>query len=332
MTEPIILKFSDIRPTYWDTVRDEIEWMNEVEKATNGRIKFKFISGKAAGKPDEQYRMMQERYVDIINQHPSYTANIFPISTDLDCLPFTYPSAEIAAKVVNEIYIKYCSYTEFKNVKVLWAQLVAPLQIHSTKKTIKTVEDWKGLKGPNLVRPLLREMQSVFKASATYAIGNVDTYDYFKQGILDYAFYSYQPMVAGIGKIEDKKDFASVTKYRTHCNIMTKGWPILMDIRTWNKLPPDIQQIIEKLSGQERSAWAGKRKDVKESHERELLEAYDKKAGNPPIYELPADEKQRWMEISAPLIDKWATELEAQGIPGKAILRDVHNLVAKYSK
>lgn len=332
MIEPIRLTFSDIRPTYWNTVQDEIEWMKEIEAATEGRVKFKFISGRAAGKPAEQYRMMQERYVDIINQHPSYSAGVFPISTDLDCLPFTYPSAEIAAKVVNEIYIKYCANTEFKSVKVLWAQLVAPLQIHSTKKPIKTVEDWKGLNGPNLVRPLLREIQSAFGATATFAIGNVETYDFLKDGILDYAFYSYQPMVAGIGKVQDKKDFASATKYRTHCNIMTKGWPILMDIRTWNKLPSDIRQIIDKLSGPERSAWAGKRKDAEDAHERELLEAYDKIAGNPPIFELPADERQKWMEISAPVIDKWATELEAQGIPGKAILRDVHNLVAKYSK
>jgi len=88
----------------------------------------------------------------------------------------------------------------------------------------------------------------------------VETYDFLKGGELDYAFYAYQPMVSGIGKVEDKKDFASVTRYRTHCNIMTKGWPVLMDIRTWNKLPVDIQQIINKLSGPECSAWQGKRK------------------------------------------------------------------------
>jgi len=45
------------------------------------------------------------------------------------------------------------------------------------------------------------------------------------------------------------------------------------------------------------------------------LEAYDKNAGNPPIYELPAAERPKMGGNNCAFIDKWAAELEGQGVP-----------------
>jgi hypothetical protein len=54
--------------------------------------------------------------------------------------------------------------------------------------------------------------------------------------------------------------------------------------------------------------------------------------GNPPIYELPKGELERWTSAVQPVYDKWTAKMEAKGLPGKAILEDARRLVKKYSR
>jgi len=63
-----------------------------------------------------------------------------------------------------------------------------------------------------------------------------------------------------------------------------------------------------------------------------VLQAYDKEKGNPDIYYLPDEERQRWVEAVTPLHDEWAEEMEGKGLPGKAVLEDLKAWVAQYKE
>jgi TRAP-type transport system periplasmic protein len=124
-----------------------------------------------------------------------------------------------------------------------------------------------------------------------------------------------------------------VTKCRT--NFPTGIWtsPLMTSINwnVWNKLPPDVQKIFNDLSGVSMSKIAGQARDKADDKFYGLITAYDKKAGNPEIYTIPDSEYQRWVKATAPVLDKWMADMEAKGLPAKAIIEDQRSLIKKYS-
>ena len=72
--------------------------------------------------------------------------------------------------------------------------------------------------------------------------------------------------------------------------------------------------------------------DINDAESRVLIEEYDKKVGNLPIYDLPENEKARWKEALQPVVDGWVADMEAQGLPGKDMVEDITELLEKYSQ
>ena len=50
------------------------------------------------------------------------------------------------------------------------------------------------------------------------------------------------------------------------------------------------------------------------------------------IVKLTPEERELWVQASAPIRDKWIAEHEAKGLPGKAIYEEAKRLISKYSK
>jgi TRAP-type transport system periplasmic protein len=128
--------------------------------------------------------------------------------------------------------------------------------------------------------------------------------------------------------------YYEVTKYRTETPVSLYSDPLAcsININTWNKLPPEVQAVFNEFSGLKQSAAAGKAFDSSSDAIKARIKDIDKKAGNPDIYMVPNDEFQKWVTAISPLYDKWASDTEAKGMPGKSILTDVKKLAEKYSK
>ena len=328
----ILLKWSDFRLAHFSNHDDNRAYIKEIEEATGGAVKIEYIQGTKLGPATAQTDLLERGTIQISNSHPSYSQGRFPIAADISVLPMVYPDAPVASRVMNEIGLKYCANLEYKNFKILWWQVTPPLQVHSTEKAgcIKTLQDWKGKNvqasgGKEVTKRQIELMGGI----QSFGMGAVKHGELLKTGNLDICFWSWQPLADGIGKPDG--DWASLTKYRTQCNIMFKGWPVLMNLDTWKSLPKDIQQTIDKLSGPERSVWAAKRIQAVEAEDRRKVEAYDKKAGNPPVYDLPDAEREVWKKVSEPAVMDWVNNLELKGLPGKKIFKELQNLVEKYS-
>ena len=128
--------------------------------------------------------------------------------------------------------------------------------------------------------------------------------------------------------------FYEVTKYRTDIaqGLSVAQFVVSMNWDTWNSLPPDVQKIFEELTGPNMSKSCGETVDGVNMGLLGFIKEYDQKVGNPEIYNLPEDEFQRWKEAVVPVYDMWMADMEAKGLPGRAILEDVQHLVEKYSK
>jgi len=93
-----------------------------------------------------------------------------------------------------------------------------------------------------------------------------------------------------------------------------------MNLQTWNKLPPDIQKIFDEMS-----PWAQKLHYDLGNEAGARAESVSVKAGNV-LNKLTPEEKARWAKTTKPLGDTWATNMDAKGLPGKALLDEMYKI------
>jgi TRAP-type C4-dicarboxylate transport system substrate-binding protein len=100
-----------------------------------------------------------------------------------------------------------------------------------------------------------------------------------------------------------------------------------MNKASYDKLPADLKQVIDKNSGLETAAFFGRAMDEGDKAGRAIAE----KAGNN-IVALDAAETQRWRRTASVVADDWVKEVGTKGIDGNKLLSDARALIAKHSK
>lgn len=297
-------------------------WGNEVENATNGRVKIKFFGGAAMGAPADHYDLVKSGTADICNFVGAFTPGVFPLTTIAN-LPLLFPSSEVTAGAMWEFSQKYTFDKEFKDVKILAMSPTAPVQLLNNKLQVKTLADLKGLKIA-VTSPTQTKIVEKLGAAPVF-MPEGDVYTSMERGLVDGRLHQWDGAVVWKGM--------EVTKYRTgNLDITLDLMTIAMNRATWNKLPSDLQNIITGVTGLLWSRHLGMVFDRANNNNLVVLQEYDKKKGNPEIYWLPADERQKWVQAVTPYYDEWIKEVEGKGLPGKAALDDIRSLVAKYTK
>ena len=100
---------------------------------------------------------------------------------------------------------------------------------------------------------------------------------------------------------------------------MTGGMSINLD--TWNSLPEDVQHVIADLGKEYSAAEAA---EVSARYQRSLDQM---KAEGATVTELPAAEKQKWIDGLPNIASQWVAANEARGIPAGKVLRAYMNAV-----
>lgn len=105
---------------------------------------------------------------------------------------------------------------------------------------------------------------------------------------------------------------------------LTGGMSINLD--TWNSLPADIQLVLTDL-GQEYSD--GVAAEVKERYESGLTAMRNDPNVEVRVTELPAADKQRWIDGLPNIAESWVAATEARGIPAGEVLRTYMDAVRR---
>src|SRR5438128_4511810 len=117
-------------------------WATEVEKATNGRVKFTMLP-KHPSAPPGTFDAVRDGLVDLSYVTASYTParHILPLMAEL---PGAGETAEINSVAYSRIHWKYFQKAgEYKGVKLLAVWTHGPGQMF-TKKPSKSIDDFKG--------------------------------------------------------------------------------------------------------------------------------------------------------------------------------------------
>jgi TRAP-type C4-dicarboxylate transport system substrate-binding protein len=100
-----------------------------------------------------------------------------------------------------------------------------------------------------------------------------------------------------------------------------------MNQAKYDSLPPDLKKVIDDNSGPALSQQIGRTWDGSQAAGRKA--AQDR--GNT-FYMIPAAELDNWQKASAPLVDEWVADMDKRGMPGRQMLQDARDLLAKYRK
>jgi TRAP-type C4-dicarboxylate transport system substrate-binding protein len=290
-------------------------WLDEVEKRSGGRIKFERYPGESLAKAAEQLDALESGMTGVSHFVTTYTPGKIPLNT-LTALPFSLQYAWVNAtsyyQLVQEVPEVKAEFTKH-NVRLVSSYGTGPYYVFSTKP-IRTFSDFKGKKiiatGP---------VSELLKAAGAAPLGIVitESYESLQRGTADGAVFG--PSAAGTYNMDE------VCKYLLKLPLGGVCGPIGMNMNTWNRLPKDIQTMIDNLVPEHAKAdhriyqieGDGKYMEKFKTRGMQITE---------PSPELMAEMRKIALDV---VWGKWANDQEKRKLPGKKVLEAYLKLLEK---
>jgi len=290
-------------------------WVADLEERTEGRVKITLHHGGTLIGATETYAGVVDGIADIGLSCFAYTPGRFPQMMLVELPGLGYNNAVVNSLVATEIYMKF-KPAELDEVKVLNIHSLSP-GVLITKSPVRTLEDLKGMeiRSPGAITTTLLEQLG----ATPVGMPMPESYLSLQKGIV-------KGIVNPMSTLVDWK-IAEVTSYITMIHLYNLMFFVVMNLDTWNALPPDIQKIFDEVS-EEQVKKAGEIWDKNEVEDAALVEKeYDME-----IIRLSPEEKARWEEIITQVRDEKVAEVEAKGLPAREVFDEILRLVEKYNK
>jgi TRAP-type transport system periplasmic protein len=315
--KPVELAFAyQLPPVHFMHKRVIEPWAKEVEERCGGKIKINLYPAESLVKAKDTYESVVKGVADIGWGLHHLNPGRFPL-TEVMHLPFMATSMDTFGAAFKQLEAKQYLKGEYKGVRILWLSGAPPSQLLTSKKGVRTLEDMKGMiiNTDSAIVPTIK----AFGASPTQ-VPPPELYTSLQLGVIE----GTTSPTAGILMYR----LHEVAKYMTMANVSSITTYLVMNINTWNSLPPDVRKTIDELSGIDvyNRRW-GKIQYEEEAAAQNTL----KKAGVEFIQLQPA-EWERWKKLARPSYDKWSEAVAAKGLPGKEVLAEVTRILDSSGK
>jgi TRAP-type C4-dicarboxylate transport system substrate-binding protein len=289
-------------------------WANEVEKATNGRVKFTMLP-KHPSAPPGTFDAVRDGLVDLSYVTASYTParHILPLMPEL---PGAGETSLVNSVAYSRIYWKHFHKVgEYKGVKQLGVFTHGPGQMF-TKRPVNSIADVQGLK----IRTGGGVAEAVAKAlgASAFVKPAPESYELLKSGVADGVFFPMESIISF--KLDTVLEQATLFPG----GMYSSSFGFFMNEDKWNTLPRQDQQAIEKVSGEWIARHAGNSWDTADAKGLEVLKKSGVKIVNADP-ELVAEVRRR----SAPLVEDWIKQASAKGVDAAKILAEFREELKK---
>ena len=296
-------------------------WCEKLGKQSAGRIKCQIYPAmQLGGTPPQLYDQAKDGVVDIIWTVAGYSANRIPM-TEVFELPFMMTNAEATSRAAWDFYENYSKH-EFKDTHILAVHVHGPGYLFTTKKQMKTMSDFKGMKFRAPTR-LTNKMLGMLGATPV-GMPVPAVPEAMSKGVIDGAVIPYQ-VVPSI-KVNELAKFAAETDPKYNA-LYTTVFVIAMNKAKYESLPPDLKKVIDANSGQEFSAFAGRTQEADDGPGRAKV-----KESGVTINVIPGTELDKWKKATDSLDDEWAANITKLGHDGPKALQAARDLIKKYTK
>lgn len=297
-------------------------WMfNKLEERTKGRVKVSYLPPGALGSATEMLGLIKTGAADMCEISPAYWPGEFPFWN----LPvmMLFKSHDEAITVGTRLtHVRQETAPLFRreeakqNIRVITHSGSEGPYVFTTKKPVRRLADLKGLKFRSFGKwgPTIYNKMGAVAVTVPFA----ETYDALKKGVIDgtcmplWGIYQY--------KIHEVVNYVSFSLGANGAYGIG-----IMNLNTWNRLPPDVQKMLEDIALESIP------------YEIELVKKLSDEAKSAfHITEVPKEEQEYidkawWDEV----VDKlWIKDMVASGLGKEAelALRVLKEELSKYRK
>jgi TRAP-type C4-dicarboxylate transport system substrate-binding protein len=240
----ITLKVANFFPPPSGQSRITEEFASELERRSNGKLKVQFFGGGSLLSAPGMFKGIETGITDIGYSHVYYTPGRMPVSEGIG-LPLGTPTAWAGAHMGFDFYQKFMP-KEFGNVKVLCLHGNSPSLIISNKP-VEKLEDLKGLtiRAPGIVGEVVAALGGTPAPTPM-----MEVYDAISKGVINGVYSPYETLKTF--------RFGEVAKYVTVAWQIGSVYPfyLAMNQNSYNKLPRDLQSLVDVLSGEYQERFA----------------------------------------------------------------------------
>lgn len=287
------------------------EWAREIENRSNGRVKIDVYPGGVLSGASENYDCVANGVSDIGMSCLSYSRGLFPLSECLD-FPMGYPSGNAATMVANA-FLQEFKPEEFNETHMLYLHAHGPGILAANKE----ITDLKGIhnlsiRGTGITAQIIREL-----GGNAVGLPQGETFEALRKGVVEATLCPVETLKGW----KQGEVISNVIKIPAIAYTTTMF--VTMNPKTWDKLPPDIQQIFNDVS-QEWIPKHGAAWDEADAEGRAFVESLSRS-----FSEFDDNANAETAKALEPLIERWITQAEAKGLPGRKAIQFIKDEIKK---
>lgn len=259
---PIVLNVSHFLPPGHSIARGLAAWGEELNERSHGRLQLDIYPAGKLAPPPKQYDLAASGKVDISLALHGYTPGRFPL-TEVAQLPFVVEQGAESSAKLTELAPKYLA-KEHTGVKILFLLSSPPLKIHLAHKRIDSIADFKGLRLRYSGAPVGEAVKTLGAIPVAMAPGKVA--EAMRSGKLDGAIFPYEAVRAF--------HIDEVSKYSVEPGFNSVTFFLVMNRKSYDRLPKDLRRLIDDTTGPEAAQRFGAQLDAQEDVGRKDMVAH----------------------------------------------------------
>jgi tripartite ATP-independent transporter DctP family solute receptor len=248
-----VFKASDVQPPGYPTVVATENLGKKLEAATNGRLSIQMFPSMQLGGEKETIEQTQIGAIQMLRVS---AGTIGPIVDDINVvnMPFLFKNMAHAEKIMDgpigqELLDKITANANAGLVALAWMNSGAR-SLYNTKKTIKTIDDIKGLKFRVIGNPIFIDMMNALGGNGV-AMGYDQVFSALQTGVIDGAENNPPSYVFS--------NHYTAAKHYTLTEHLIVPEVLVFSKKAWTGLSADDQNLIKKFAREaqmeERVLW-----------------------------------------------------------------------------
>jgi len=208
----------------------------DVEKKTNGALKFDIYPNSSLVKVNSQFSALRKGALDLSLVPLSYAGGEVP-ETNIGLLPALVPSYDVGSKWKNAEVGKFLTQVLAEKGVIIVTWIWQAGGVASRSKPLVTIDDAKGMK----VRGGSREMDMMFKdaGASVLSLPSNEIYAAMQTGAMDAALTSSTSLISF--RLEEVSKFLTSGRGKSYWFMLE---PLMMSKEVFDKLPKAQQEAI----------------------------------------------------------------------------------------
>ncbi len=283
-------------------------WIKQLSDKTGGKLEITYFPPNTICPEPEILDSVAAGAVDMGGN--TFTRNTGRmILAEMGQMPMLSKSPRVASMAMYDAVHKYPQYfPEFqKDIKVMFIWSSALVQVHTTKKPIRKLEDFKGMKLIAWTTGSL-DMAKLLGAIPMMQ-SNADTYLALERGMAD-------GLITAIAPLRSQK-LTDILRYHTICDLSLSPFWAGINRKTYEALPAPLRKSLDDSTGLAFSGIVGQSLEDGAKADLEWI----KQQGKAEIITLSDAERERWKkQLEKPMLEISLKKMVEGGIEEKAAL------------